>query len=319
MPLDTQAETPTAAVEPAAITAPEQGGQAPASSGTLATTEPTGGEGKTPATFPENWREIIAGEDPKALSYFKRYASPVNVGKALLGLRSKMDAGEIVRSKPEGDPKDPKFIEALNEWRAQAGVPESHEGYLEKIPDGLVIGEDDKPQVESFIKGMHEADAPPAYVHKALQWYAQVKEQNALARSEADKAHRAQAEDNLRSEWGPEYRPNINGVRSMFANYGNEALLDRFFSARMADGTPIGDDPDTLRFLVALDKQINPYGTVPPPDSVSGKAMATEKQQIQKAMSDRGSDYYRGPKDSDGVTPMQKRYREIIEAELGRK
>ena len=325
MPLDTTQTAPvdagTPAPEPAPATesAAQPGGQPAPGGQTLATSEPTEGTGTAPAAFPENWREIMAGDDQKALSYFRRYNNPVNVGKALLGLRSKMDAGEIVRSKPEGDEKDPKFVEALNEWRAQAGVPEAPEGYLEKVPDGLVIGEDDKPHVESFIKDMHGADAPPSYVHKALQWYAQVKEQNAQARAEADKTHRAKAEDHLRTEWGHEYRSNINGIRSMFATYGNEALLDRFFSARMSDGTPLGDDPDTLKFLAAMDRQVNPYGAVPPPESAPGKALTSEKDQIRKMMADNNSDYYRGPRDATGETAMQRRYREIIEMEQKRK
>lgn len=316
-----QAETPTAPPSaPNAAPANAQPASPPVNGGgEPLISAPDSGESKVTSDFPETWREIMSGGDPKALSYFKRYASPANVGKALLGLRSKMDAGEIVRTKPEGDPNDPKHVEALNEWRAQAGVPEKPDGYLEKVPDGLVIGEDDKPHVESFIKDMHGADAPPGYVHKALQWYAGVKEQNAQARAEADKTFRVQAEDSLRSEWGPEYRPNINGVRSMFQNYGNDGLLDKFFGARMADGTPLGDDPDTLRFLVSLDKQINPQGTVPPPDSVAGKAMASEKDTIRKAMQDQGSDYYRGPKDASGETAMARRYREIVEAEMARK
>ena len=275
-----------------------------------------GDGGTEQGQFPSNWREIMAGGDPKKLAYLKRFTAPANVANSALAMRAKMDAGELVRSKPEGDPNDPAVKAALNEWRAQVGVPETPEGYLDKVPNGLVFGEADKPLVESFIKDMHEADAPPGYVHKALQWYKGLEQRQIEERAEADKTHRALAEDTLRSEWGAEYRANLNGINAMFKTLAPEGLMERLLSARMADGTPLGDDPDNLRFLAALNLQINPHGTIASPDSPQGKAMLSEKADIQKHMANQESDYYRGPKDpKTGETRMAARYREILEAE----
>lgn len=221
--------------------------------------EPEPQPSATPASWPANWRDIAAGGDTKALQYLSRYNSPANVVKALMATRQKISTGELLRTKPDGADE-----QALNEWRAQAGVPEKPEGYLEKLPGGLVIGEADQPRIQSFIQDMHAADAPPDLVHKALGWYYANQEKEAAERAEADRAFRAKAEDEMRADWGPDYRPQLNGIRNMLDSHGTPELRERLFGARMGDGTPLGDDPAALRFLSAIARELNPHGTVVP-------------------------------------------------------
>ena len=264
-----------------------------------------------------DWRDRMSGGDPKIRKVLNRYASEAGVARALVALRAKMDSNEVVRAKPKGDPDDPAYQEAMKQWRAQEKIPEKPDGYLDDVPEGLVVGEDDQEKVADFLAAMHDADAPPGYVHAALLWYNAIKEQNAELRAQYDDQIRIEADDELRAEWGTDYRGNLNGVRNMVKTIGNEDLLNRLFTARMDDGQGalFGDDPEMLRLLVAIDKQLNPHGTLPLPDSEAGKAMASEKEVIQKAMGDRTSDYYNGPKDEHGETQMARRYREILESE----
>ena len=280
---------------------------APASAGepTLAQAPPEENEpAPAPTNWPENWRDIAAGGDPKMLSMLNRYASPANVAKALASIRSKMDAGEMVRTKPDGEDAD-----ALNEWRAQAGIPETPEGYLEKLPDGLVVGEEDRAIVDTFVKSMHESDAPPEYVHKALGWYYGHMEEVQAQRAEGDRTQRQTAEDDLRSEFGPEFRPNLNGVHNMLDAHAPEGFKDRLFSARFADGTLIGDDPETIEFLVGLNREINPYGTVTPNAGQTPlQTIQSELAELRKEMGDKDSDYYHSEE-------KQARYRELIDLE----
>lgn len=314
-------QAPPAAPAPDTTAAPQATTPAPATNGTAApaaTESPTlgeagGGEDKeqaVPANWPANWREIMAGGDEKAIAKLSRYNSPANVFKAYRAMEQKMSSGELLRSKPTGDPADPAVKQALGEWRAQAGIPEKPEGYLEKIPSGIVIGEQDKPLVESFIKDMHGADVPPAIVHKTMEWYYQNQEKALEARYEADKVNRQQNEDTLRSEWGPEFRSNINAIHSLFDTYGNKEILNTLFTARLADGSPLGDNPDILRFLSGVAREINPAGTVTP---IEGKTpietLKTEMQMLETEMRDRHSAYWRGPMAED----KQQRYRELIE------
>lgn len=233
----------------------------------------------------------MAGGDTKALAYFNRYANPSNVGKALMATRSKISSGELMASKPDGTDEV-----ALNEWRAQAGIPEKAEGYLDKLPEGLVIGDDDKPIVESFLADMHAIDAPPEMVHTGLGWYYKHQENVLAERTEMDRVARVQNEDSLHADWGPEYRPNLNGAHALFDTYAESGLRERFFGARMPDGSPLGDDPDTLRFLVALSREINPHGTITPAAGETPiQTIEAELAQLNLEMADtkgRKYDYY---------------------------
>ena len=313
-PAATPAPSPTPEAKPAAIAPKPNGAVAePVSDQPLAL---GGGEAEKvvpPAQMTaENWRDVMAGGDAKTVQYLSRYASPANVAKALLAMRQKMDAGEIIRSKPEGDPNDPAIKQALNEWRAQANVPQTPEGYLEKVPDGLVFGEADKPILTDFLKDMHGKDAPPAYVHAALQWYKAREQQTIADRAEADKQGRTQSEDALRSKWGPDYRGNMNGAASLFTTYGSKDLATRFFSARMADGTPLGDDPATLEMLVAISRELNPSGTVvPAPGQTTMQSITSELAQLRIEMSDTKGKQYDYWKNE----AKQARFRELVQVE----
>lgn len=268
------------------------------------------GAGEKPAvpqTWPDDWREQAAGGDDKVLKYLNRYASPANVVKAMMALRAKMDSGTVRQEKP--DAADEK---ALAEWRQSAGIPDVPDGYLEKVPDGIVFGDADKPMLSAFLKDMHEADAPPEYVHKALSWYKRQEDDARAARAEADRNHRVEAEVKLREEFGAEYRGNLNGVRAMLETHGDPGVLDRLFAARMSDGTLLGDDPQFLRTMVALSREINPHGAIPTADSPAGRAMADEMASLRKDMADGNSDYWSGPKGPDGQTLKQRRYAELI-------
>ena len=275
-----------------------------------------GGEDKpvaAPVNWPENWPDIMAGGDPKAAAYYRRYASPVNVGKALLAFRSKMDAGEIARAKPEGDPDDPAVKQAMNEWRAQAGIPEKPDGYLDKVPDGLVFGDADKPRLEGFLKDMHAKDVPPAYVHEALRWYKQNEERAINERAVSDKKHRAAAEDEMRAEWGPDFRGKMNLVHTVVANEewgGSKELATQLYSARMADGTPLGDHPAFLRWAASLGGELGLHHTVVGAGGAS-QAGAGRKAELEKLMGNSRSEYWQGPTSEK----LKAEYRGILEAE----
>jgi hypothetical protein len=295
-------------------TTPETAGVKPAPDANqpLALSDPQDKPAETPANWPSNWREIMAGGDQKVLGYLNRYTSPNNVSKALLAFRSKMDAGEIMRSKPEGDPNDPATKQALNEWRAQASIPEGPDGYLEKVPDGLVFGDADKPMLDGFLKDMHDADAPPAFVHKALVWYKQQQEDLLNAQAEADQTYRAQSEDDMRAEWGPEYRGNLNAIKGMLTTHGSEDVANVLWASRGPDGRMLGDNPGMLKFLGSIARELNPYGTVVP-SGQGAKAAENEMASIKSKMADQQSEYWRGPREANGQTQLQNRYQQLIE------
>ena len=267
-----------------------------------------------PADWPADWRERMAegavgkkdGEDyDKVLARLNRFTAPQNITKSWwnqLGVISKAP-----KPKPETD--DP---EQLNAWRAERGIPVEPDGYFENIPGGIVIGDEDKELAGTFAKSMHEIDAPPEFVHKALAWHQQLKEQQAAQLQQEDTKFRVESEDALRAEWGPEYRPHLNGIHALIDTYGTPDVKTKFFAARTAEGRPLGDDPDVLRFLAGVSREINPHGAVTLTEGQNmSTAISEEKAQLEKEMADtkgRQYDYWRNPAKQD-------RYRTLLEIE----
>jgi len=302
--------TPPAKGAPASPSgAPAGGGGAPEPTaiGEGGDLGPEGEPQAIPANWPGNWREIMAGGDAKALQRLNRYASPANVWKALQASGAKISSGELLRAKPDGTDE-----QALNEWRAQAGVPEKPEGYLEKLPDGLVIGEQDQGLVDSFIADMHAADTPPALVHKALSWYYGNQEKMTQQLDAADKQNKATAEDTLHADWGPEYRPNINGVLNLVAAHGAEGLIERMVGARTLDGHKLGNDPEFWKLMVALNREVNPHGTVvPTAGQTAAQTIKSEIADLEAKSADTRGPYWNGPQ----AEAMQARLRELYDME----
>ena len=268
-----------------------------------------GEESETPQNWPTNWREVMAGGDQKKLGQLARYASPLNVYNSLRSLQGRLSAGDFIRAKPDG-----KSEAAMKEWRATAGIPEKPEGYLQNLPDGLIIGKEDEEIAKTFLADMHAKDAPPAFVHNALQWYYSHQEKLAEAQYARDTETRQKTEDALHAEWGPEFRANLNSVHALVDLYGSDTLKANLYGARLPNGEALGDNAEILQFLVSLAREINPRGIVTPGSGQPlGGAVQSEKAKIEASMAiprrqSGPGDYWNNPE-------MQKRYSELLALE----
>jgi hypothetical protein len=254
----------------------------------------------TPGDWPTNWRELYAGEDQKRLKALSRYASPKAALDAMLSAQDKIRSGELLK-KPGKDASP----EELKAWRDHQGIPEKAEDYLTKLPNGLVIGEDDKELISSFATELHGLDAPPAIVHKAIDWYYKTIEQQRQDEYEVDREARQQTEDALRADFGEEYRRNINIMNGVIQALPGEAgkLLA---TARSADGVQLLNHPDVIRGLVDWARQLNPVATIIPGATNPG-ALGDRIAQIEKVMREDINAYWKDE-------PMKKEYAELLAA-----
>lgn len=258
-----------------------------------------------PADWPANWREKLAGEDERLLGNLKRFTDPRNL------VKSWRDQREMISKSPPQKPQT-EDAEKLKEWRSRVGLPEAPEGYLEKLPDGLVLGDDDKAAAKSFLDSMHASDVPPDVVHKALSWWTAERERSLAELQKMDNEFKSKSEDTLRQEWGADYRSNLSNIHNLFGTLAPEGLLDRFFGARLSDGTPVGSDPDALRFLAAVAKEVNPFTTVVPAGGRSvTQTIKEELAQLQKEAADSHGKQY----DYWHNDEKQARLRELLEME----
>ena len=258
-----------------------------------------------PAYWPDDWRDRLAGNDEVFRKRLNRFQSPDGVVKSWRSLEQRLSTGELKANTPfpaEGTDEE------KNAWRQERGIPPMPDAYLEKLPDGLVLGEEDKELAGDFAKAMHERNAPPEFVHAGLEWYNRLQERVAAERSEQDKAARQTSEDELRSEWGAEYRGNLNHMNAtLFAN-APEGFVNNLFGARLADGSLLGNNPDALKWMVWAAKEINPSPILAP--AGSGNQLQSIKDEMRKLELEM-TNSRAWAKNTEG----QKRYRDLVLAE----
>lgn len=253
--------------------------------------------------WPDQWRQTIAGSDEKELKQLERYASPVDIWKKARSFEQRLSSGELRAVTPFPEKGTP---EQQTAWRAENGVPDSPDKYQLSLADGLVVGEEDKPIIDSFLKSAHGTHMPPAFANAAVQWYFDFQEQAAEQRAVKDREIAERGTDELRNEWGQDYRPNLNGVHALLDS-APEGIKDMFLGGRMADGTPIGSHPGMLKWLAGVSRQLNPVATLIPGSGNNPDAIGNEIAAIEKTMRENRGAYNADEK-------MQQRYRDLITA-----
>jgi hypothetical protein len=147
--------------------------------------------------WPEDWQAQMTGGDEKAQKHIGRYASPPEVYKALTAAQQKIRSGEVINPLPENPTE-----EDLKAYREARGIPEEPGKYDLNLGDGVVVGEEDQPLVDSFLKEAHDGNLDPATVNRVVKWWYNNREEQMDALGVLDEEKKAQCEDDLRNEWG---------------------------------------------------------------------------------------------------------------------
>ena len=210
--------------------------------------------------WPEKWREEIAGaddKDAKRLTRLGRFDQPGKIFDSFLEIEQTLRKADIRSPFPEeGNDKDKA------KWRKGNGVPDEAAGYFEKLPDGLVIGEEDKQGMDTLAEAMHAKHAPAEMAHVAMGAYYKHVENLLAERAAEDVKEKKDTDDALHELYGVDFRRNINDLNAWLDSAG-EDVKAKIFGARMPNGTPVGNDPDVLKWLIGQMRTINPLVTVP--------------------------------------------------------
>lgn len=284
------APPPTPSADPAGST------PAPAATpGTLASGDapptPT-----APQSFPDDWRQKMAGDDKAFMKTLERFPDPTAFAKSFREMQAKIGSGQLKPAAP-GDNASP---EELATWRKENGIPEAPDGYLEKLalPNGMVPGEADKPILAEFAKAMHARNAAPEVVNEAVKWYYESQDAQAKDRAAADFQAKTQAGDELNRLWGGEYRANINSVDNLLTQYPD--VKDRLLSGRTGDGKIIGNDPAVLKMLAGIAREINPMGAHMPAGTTDAvKGGEARIREIENLIRTDPNSYWKNPETID--------------------
>lgn len=302
-PVDPAPVAAPATPAPAAPPAPAGGVPDPAPSPAPAAGDPPA-DPAAGSTWPEDWRQQYS-TDPKIVKQLERYATPKAALDALFAARAKISSGELKTAlKPDAT------AEEQAAWRADNGIPESPDKYELSLPDGLVIGDADKPMVDEFLATAHESNMHPSQVNKALGWYFAKQEEAREAQEARDADKRIACVDALREDFGPEYKKDVK-IAMAVLDSAPPGIKDSFLAGRLADGTRLGDSPEVIRWLNTVSRELNPIGTVVPGSGTNAaQAVESEINGLKKMMGDYESEYYKGP----NAAKHQARYRELVAA-----
>ncbi|ENO16943.1 hypothetical protein J057_01690 [Marinobacter nanhaiticus D15-8W] len=148
---------------------------------------------------------------------------------------------------------------------------------------------------------------PNDHVKQVVKWHFDNVQAQLEERAEADTEFMHESVQALKEEWGGEYKQNINMVKGLLSS-APEGFADRLMGARLGDDKPLGSDPEALKWLAGLARQVNPVATVVPGaggDQVG--AIEDEISKIEKFMRTNRHEYFNDPK-------MQDRYRDLLSA-----
>jgi hypothetical protein len=284
-------------------TAEATGTETTTETGTTTSTETSAAGTPTTTEAPvyEDWatkRSKYANGDAKLLARLSRYSSEKDAMDALIAAQNRISSGELMSALPENPTP-----EELQNWRVENGLPATPNDYGVKLPDGT-----DPITAADFFKTAHDMNMTPAQVSKMVEWRQAIDQKMADDRAEQDRASQNAGEEVLRKDWGSEYKLNINLITGLL-DTAPAGVKDQIMGGRLADGTKIGNDPATLRWLASLSREINPMATVVPGSGVNAaQAIENEMQGMQKMMGDPTSEYWKGPK----AEAMQQRYRDLL-------
>lgn len=207
---------------------------------------------------PADWRKEMALDDDD-LKILERFPSQKDLMKSWKEQRAMISAS---KSK-EPLPKD-ATPEQVAEFRKVNGIPEKAEDYYKALPEGVTFGEDDKPGVTKFLEDMHALNTPPAIVSKALEVFVAAQEEAALAQSEKDISSRDKTAETLKTEWGPDYKANVDTMMGFVRGNFPEGVHAALLNARLGDGTPLFSHPDTVKAFAQLGRVLGNKGTSTP-------------------------------------------------------
>lgn len=286
----------------AAAGAGDAGAKGGAASGDAGAGGAAGEAGAKPA-WPDNWRTLVAGDDEKVAKQLDRFTDPKAVVTAYRALQQKLSSGEYVSKLPaDAKPED------VTKWRKENGIPEDVKGY--EMPEGLVVGDADKPLIDAMLTSMHAKNLPKEAVKGIVADYYKQQEALAAQRAEQDADNDTAAKETLIAEWGADYKRNANAIKSLLETAPG-GIKDKIMGARLADGKAAVHDADFMRWLAQMSREINPMASVVPAGADQATAIADELAGLVKQMGDRNSDYWKGPL----AERKQARYRELIDAQ----
>lgn len=251
-------------------------------------------------TLAETASEEDKAEHGKLLKRLQRFNTPADAAKALREQDKLISSGQLKRALP----KDAK-PEQVAEWRKENGIPEA----ADKYEHGLKLDELaplSAKAVEMMTARAHAANASPEVVKAMVSAIPEIQALAAEQVESANAAAKAETIEELRSEWGPDYKSNMDGINS-FLNNQDSAAKEAIINARI-DGVQLLNIPAVTRMLGGLSRELGFVGaTVVPSGGDLGRGIEDEIADLKKQM---------GTPEWEKNTKGQARFVQLTEAKM---
>lgn len=169
--------------------------------------------------------------------------------------------------KPGGEATD----EEVNKFYGEMGVPEDRASYEEaakdlELPKGLNPDED---FVSAAIDKAQELHMFPYQLQEMLNWYYGELGAKDQATNDANLRAGDETVQQMKREWGANYRANTATVESALDAFGGDKLID------WAEEKGVASDPTFMRLMLSIGKAIGENTALP---GVPSPGTPTEKQ-----------------------------------------
>lgn len=201
--------------------------------------------------FKPNWTDSLPDALKPAKNEFSKYS---DVDQLLMGHLGKTQL--LGRQKEVKPPLPDAKPEEIAAWKKTIGAPETPEGYKFDKPENLPEGMQwDEGAVKNFAKVAHDLNLTP-YQASKLAEYDMAQKQSMLQAGQGKIAEvRAQAETQLKTEWGDNFSKNIETVKGLVLKGGGDI-----------SDPEIANNPKVLKLLLNFssafkeDRLIEPSG-----------------------------------------------------------
>ena len=143
----------------------------------------------------------------------------------------------------------PNKMATDEDWKAvydRLGRPETPDGYKYNLPKETKLEES---TLKAFSEEAHKLGLLPKQAEGIINYYNSIAEQSEQAATVNEEAARAEAEAELRKEYGPAYDLKIAQARNLATNtFGQDFLRD----TKLADGSVLGNHPQVVRAFADL-------------------------------------------------------------------
>lgn len=248
------------------------------------------------ATWPDDWRERLAGDDAKELARLKRFASPENYLTRTKGIENQLRAGLLkpVLSSDAGEPE-------VAEYRKAHGIPAeaTMEGYGLKFSEGYQPSETDKADATAFLTEMHKGSVPAATVQQVWTTYLGLQEKAEQQLHDAAQKLTVDQKAEVRAEMGRDYDRNMKLGNGFLATHLGEEKAKVLTALPLANGTLLGDSPDFVRLFVAAALANADDAALVTAESAPGAGTIDEQYQAALAVADTDPKKYHSKEHQD--------------------